>query len=286
MQPLCYNVPNNTPKIQFDVYDIELINASDDAKKISQILFNKYKYSSNILKICTVNHMNAMEKSMNLAPKKRFPEFAFELAKIRSIDSFFQENKIRYETRRRLEKKQLNIEWREMRSNPDEFDAETIRILKIQMERERMQKLRTKAKLIKFIKIHIKKQLFLEQLINFTTKHIKNQRILEKIKRDKKKEKLDKQWKKMRKNSKEFDAKTIRILNMQTECDRDRMLNLRVKSKLIKFIKQHLDYVQIQKEHHQQMIEDDHNWNIICQLVKTDSCTNQDEIDYLNGQLF
>jgi len=230
--------------------------------------------------------MNAMEKSMNLAPKKRFPEFAFELAKIRSIDSFFQENKIRYETRRRLEKKQLNIEWREMRSNPDEFDAETIRILKIQMERERMQKLRTKAKLIKFIKIHIKKQLFLEQLINFTTKHIKNQRILEKIKRDKKKEKLDKQWKKMRKNSKEFDAKTIRILNMQTECDRDRMLNLRVKSKLIKFIKQHLDYVQIQKEHHQQMIEDDHNWNIICQLVKTDSCTNQDEIDYLNGQLF
>lgn len=287
MQPQCYNVPNNTPQTQFDVFDIELINASDDAKTISQNLFKKYKNSFNTMKVCTVNHMDNLEKAMNTAPKKRFQNFALEIAKIRSIDSFMQENKFCFETRQRLKKQKRDIEWQEMRSNPDEFDAETIRILNIQMEcdRDRMLNLRVKYNLIKFIKIHIKKQLFLEKLINFTTNHIKNQQIVEKMKREKMKEKLDKQWKKMRKNSKKFDEETIRILNIQTECDRDRMLNLRVKAKLIKFIKHHLDYVQVQQEHHYQMTVDDHNWKIICQLAKTDSYTEQNEIDYLNGQI-
>ena len=287
MQPMCYNVPNITPKIEFDVSDIELINASDDAKTISQNLFKKYKNSFNTLKVCTVNHMDNLEKAMNGAPKKRFQNIALELAKIRSIDSYFQENKIRFETRQRVKKQKRDIEWQEMRSNPDEFDAETIRILNIQMEcdRDRMLNLRVKYNLIKFIKIHIKKQLFLEKLINFTTNHIKNQQIVEKMKREKKKEKLDKQWKKMRKNPKKFDEETIRILKIQTECDRDRMLNLRVKAMLIKFIKNHLDYVQVEQEHHQQMVADDHNWKIICQLAKTDSCTDQEEIDYLNSLL-
>ena len=202
MQPQCYNVPNNTPQTQFDVFDIELINASDDAKTISQNLFKKYKNSFNTLKVCTVNHMDNLEKAMNGAPKKRFQNIALELAKIRSIDSYFQENKIRFETRQRVKKQKRDIEWQEMRSNPDEFDAET-----------------------------------------------------------------------------------IRILNIQMECDRDRMLNLRVKAMLIKFIKNHLDYVQVEQEHHQQMVADDHNWKIICQLAKTDSCTDQEEIDYLNSLL-
>lgn len=287
MQPQCYNVPNNTPQTQFDVFDIELINASDDAKTISQNLFKKYKNSFNTLKVCTVNHMDNLEKAMNGAPKKRFQNIALELAKIRSIDSYFQENKIRFETRQRVKKQKRDIEWQEMRSNPDEFDAETIRILNIQMEcdRDRMLNLRVKYNLIKFIKIHIKKQLFLEKLINFTTNHIKNQQIVEKMKREKKKEKLDKQWKKMRKNSKKFDEETIRILNIQTECDRDRMLNLRVKAILINFIKHHLDYVQVQQEHHHQMTVDDHNWNIICQMTKTDSYTDQKDINYLNDQI-
>lgn len=286
MEPLCYNVPTNT-QTEFDVSDLELINASDDAKLISKKLFNKYKHNFYILKVCTVNHMDALEKAMNAAPKKRFQNFALEIAKIRSIISYFHENKIRFETHQRLKKQQRDIDWEEMRSNPDEFDAETIRIMKIQTEcdRDRMLNLRVKYILIKFIKIHIKKQQFLEKLVNFTKVHIRNQQILERIKREKKKEKLDKQWKKMRKNSKKFDAETIRIMKIQTECDRDRMLNLRVKAKLIKFIKQHLDYVQIQQEHHHQMTVDDHNWKIICQLAKTDSYTNQEEVDYLNSQL-
>jgi len=99
------------------------------------------------------------------------------------------------------------------------------------------------------------------------------------------KEQRDLEWKEMRRNPKKSDAKTIRIMKIQMECDRDRMLNLRVKAKLIKFIKQHLDFVQIKQNIHQQMTEDDHNWNIICQLAKTDSYTDQDEIDYLNSQL-
>jgi hypothetical protein len=220
--------------------------------------------------------MDSLEKDMNAASNKRFPTFQNEYHMVREIDSCIQKIKDMYQklidfTLKHIKKVRLklNKRWNKMRNDPVKFDAESIRIMKIQTECDRDRKLnfRVKQMLIVFMLIHIKKQL-----------KIKLELILQK-------KKLDKQWKKMRMNSKKFDEETIRIMKIQTECDRDRMLNLRVKAKLIKFIKQHLDYVQIQEEHHQQMLTDDHNWNIICQLAKTDSCTDQYEIDYLNSQL-
>jgi len=96
---------------------------------------------------------------------------------------------------------------------------------------------------------------------------------------------------------------TERLDKIRMKEEKIRMLGLRIQAKTIKLKKKLVkeidsfftpfDYADIEKQmaeddynnYIQRMSVDDHNWYIIDELTKTDMCTSQEDIDYLNSQL-
>ena len=95
----------------------------------------------------------------------------------------------------------------------------------------------------------------------------------------------------------------VRLDEIKMKEEKIRMLGLRIQAKTIKLKKKlvkeidsfftSFDYADIEKQmaeddynnYIQSISVEDHNWYIICELAKTDMCTSQEDIDYLNSQL-